>query len=171
MPKRRLREDGDRREVLVAGPPTETNQQLDGPLYEWQDELLRESSVKNADARKIIWYVDEVGGKGKSSFALHLSGLNKGFNSVPVGMKREDVFYAVTKFKDMNAVIFDIAKGDLPKLDYGMLGVLKNGWVRSRKHKDGLEPFRFDSPHVVVFANFPPHKEKMSMDRWDVRII
>ena len=63
-------------------------------------------------------------------------------------------------------VVCDIPRHSLEYVNYATLESLVNGMVVSGKYEGG-KAF-FDSPVVVVFANEPPKKEKMSADRWDI---
>ena len=43
---------------------------------------------------------------------------------------------------------------------------IKNGCFFSGKYESGM--VRFNSPHILVFANEPPERTKLSQDRWCV---
>ena len=57
----------------------------------------------------------------------------------------------------------DLARDSHDYVNYGALEQLKNGLVYNTKYESGMR--MFDTPHVVVFSNFPPDETKISPDR------
>lgn len=51
-------------------------------------------------------------------------------------------------------------------VSYEALEAIKDGIFFSTKYESGMVVF--DSPHVVVFANFPPDRTQLSADRWRI---
>ena len=83
------------------------------------------------------------------------------------GGKYSDIMNLVFN-QDMNecsCVIFDIPRANKGHISYSALESIKNGMVCNTKYETGVKVF--NSPHVIVFANFPPDDESMlSDDRW-----
>ena len=53
---------------------------------------------------------------------------------------------------------------------YVYLEEIKDGFITATKYQGGTSLFR--SPHLVIFANWPPIVEgTLSFDRWDIREI
>ena len=65
-------------------------------------------------------------------------------------------------------MIFDIprSKSDYMEHLYPVLEQFKNGQFFSGKYESKAR--LFPKPHVIVFANFAPETDKLSMDRWDI---
>jgi hypothetical protein len=154
----------------VAGPWSETKMPLKPiieELYPWQEALIKEWE-QVADRRKVVWYYDPVGKRGKSTFAIHLSRLGRGYLRISGDKDRAQNVKLLRRYLDeTNVVVFDIERDDFFKFDYGILAELKNGQICDGSYKG--EIMDFDSPHVIVFANYKPNLAKLSDDRWEVR--
>lgn len=128
---------------------------------DWQIELNAELCGP-ADNRKIIWYCDIAGNRGKSFFASNFSG-----NAYVVnGGKAADIYYA---YFYEPVVFFDLARQKEDIVAYDVMENFKNGYFLSTKYQ--VKRVKFNIPHVVVFANFMPDQSKLSADRWDIRVI
>lgn len=131
------------------------------PNQEWQTDLFIEL-LQEPDPRKIIWYIDEEGGKGKTQFSKYMCVkenacvLNNG--------SCKDIAYMVNSPK---IVIMDLCRDIEGHFNYNILEQIKNGMVFSPKYESSYKVF--NSPHLVVFSNWKPQKEKLSKDRWDIR--
>lgn len=132
-------------------------------LYPWQKSLLRELRGKPHD-RRIIWYVDEVGNQGKSTFSRKLSAdmgaliLNNG--------RTCDLAYA---WSGENVVIFDMSRTSSEVTNYDIMEQIKTGSVLSTKYTVNRKEYA--APHVVVMANWEPNYKAMSADRWHIRYL
>lgn len=123
---------------------------------EWYDLLIKQ------DSRTILWIYDEVGNIGKSWF------VNKMF-----AMHTKDVFMMTGKiadngyrFRGQQFVLYDLQRTIEDYVSYGAIEELKNGRAISGKYFGNQRVYAW--PHIVVFANFPPDRYKMSLDRWMV---
>lgn len=133
---------------------------LPDPLRPWMAEILRIAQGE-PHKRKIYWYFDEEGGRGKSSLARHMRDFHNAFYCV--GGKSMDITYS---YNFQRIVIFDYVRDSQEYVNYGVMEMLKNGMVQSNKYESVLK--RCNVPHIFVFANFMPNMSKMSMDRWDI---
>lgn len=134
-------------------------------LYDWQQDLM-EMLTEKPDDRKIIWIWCEEGHSGKTSLAKSVC-LRTDL-ALYVGGKAADVKYAVTQMQKKPTIIFwDLCRTSEQFVSYQGLEEVKNGIFFSPKYESGM--CLFDVPHVVVFANFPPDRSKLSADRWFVR--
>ena len=135
-------------------------------FHKWQADLYNEL-LTEPDARRIIWYIDRAGGSGKSTFAaVFISRLTK--DVVRYGaVKPSDM---ALSYKGERVVFFDIARASYDWLPLcALMEEIKNGEVFSGKYESCTK--RFEPPHVVVFANFPPPPMAFSHDRVDLRIL
>jgi hypothetical protein len=132
------------------------------PRDGWQHEL-HELLSQTPDARKVIWYVDEVGNSGKSYFATHY---NDKSSYYVTGGKAADIYYG---YQYESVVFFDLARMKQDIVQYDVMESFKNGQFYSTKYE--CKNVKFNTPHVVVFSNFYPDLTKLSADRWDVRVI
>lgn len=132
---------------------------IDKP-YKWQQDVLDMLS-KPADPRKIFWFYDSVGGKGKTHLAKYIVGEFGAYYCR--GGKTADISYAYNYEK---IVLFDYTRDHEEYVNYGVLEMFKDGMVVSSKYESTVK--MVNPPHVIVFANFEPDRSKMSADRWDV---
>lgn len=130
-------------------------------FHKWQKFLL-EKLMQPPDDRKLIWWYDEVGGKGKTSFAKYLTAK---YDAVPVEGKKADVLYCCAQFES-DMYIFDFERSMEDHVPYGAMEKVKNGYFMCGKYES--KPIIRNTPHCVVFANFMPDWTKMSSDRWEV---
>lgn len=133
-------------------------------LYEWQSKCER-LALTEPDDRKIYWYWESNGNVGKSAFIKYMIVKHKVLFCS--GGKHTDIMNLVFN-QDMNVcncVIFDIPRANRGHISYASLESIKNGMVCNTKYETGVKVF--NSPHLFVFANFPPDDtEQLSEDRW-----
>jgi len=133
-------------------------------LRPWQAEVV--SLVQDEpDDRSIHWFWEKKGGCGKTQLAKYLC---VNHEALYVGGKAQDVKYAVgqylTTHDDLKVVIYDVSRTQENYLSYQSIEEIKNGIFFSGKYES--EQVIFNSPHVIIFANFAPDKTKLSEDRW-----
>ena len=136
----------------------------------WQNDLYLELSSK-PDDRSILWYWDPIGSAGKTFFAKHM-GMYKGAFITTTG----NVYHVATQLQDVMqngdsilSVIFNFSRQSEAHKVYQAIEQLKDGVISSQKYH-GKTLF-FNSPHVVIFANYFPDVSQISLDRWKIRII
>jgi len=135
-------------------------------LRDWQKNVIEIIKTKSDD-RSIHWYFDENGGIGKTTLAKYIC-LN--FNALYLSGKAADAKYTVANWlnenpeKNLDVIIFDFVRSNEEYISYEALEAIKNGIFCSTKYE--CKMVIFDSPHVIVFANFLPDIEKLSKDRW-----
>lgn len=139
----------------------------------WQKELLDEITKRCTDNRSIVWYYDAKGKSGKTSFARHMHMYYNGIFAAT----HSNAYHIATTLQDyetrgnpINTVIINFAKAtEAPASTYEGIELLKDGMITSKKNRG--KTMVFEPPHLVVFANFYPNIECLSLDRWDIRTI
>jgi len=119
------------------------------------------------DDRTIHWVVDLNGNSGKTTLAKHLCLTRK--DTIYITGKSSDMKYGVSKWiekNDLGVVLIDLARSQENFVSYQGIEEVKNGIFYNTKYESGM--CVFDSPHVIVFANFEPEQEKLSADRWNI---
>lgn len=163
-------------DTRIAGPYTnienlEFRETIKDPLkdielYEWQEDVV---NIVNSepDKRTIYWYYDEIGNTGKSALVKHLI-LNYGV--IVLGGLKNDMFYALTKLIDDNKniknIVVDVPRAIKNKISMSAFEEIKNGVLFSGKYES--KSIVFNNPNIIIFANFEPNYEKLSLDRWKV---
>lgn len=138
-------------------------------LRPWQAALM-EMIKGEPDDRKIVWYIDRVGGKGKSVMAKHLVMKH---DALLLSGKEIDMKHGIRAAVDAGnpgkIILFDITReaGIEDRIPYSFMEQAKNGLFFSPKYESKM--VWYDAPHLVVFANREPDQSKMSADRWDIR--
>lgn len=133
-------------------------------LRDWQKQVVEK--LDNQGQRKILFVVDEQGGKGKSVLARHLMTTRKAWACQ--GGKVGDLMFAYDTSAEI--AIFDMARCNNPDYyPWNFMENIKSGWFCGTKYKGGLKIFNI--PKVVVFMNEEPPRNKLSADRYDVFII
>jgi hypothetical protein len=135
-------------------------------LYDWQLELEKELKT-TPDPRKIFWYFDLIGNTGKTYFAKWKYQLDK-FTAVVQGGQAKDIYHIISKrANDTKTIIIDMSRSAQYLIDYNLIENVKNGYFQSGKYNSTMTIMPI--PHIVIFANFRPKINKLSMDRWDIR--
>lgn len=135
-------------------------------LYEWQSNI-EELSLTEPDERVINWYWEPEGNIGKSAFCKYMIVKHKALYCS--GGKHADLMNLVFNcdMDECSTVIFDIPRAHMGKVSYSALESIKNGMVCNTKYETGVKVF--NSPHIFVFANFPPDNvDSLSADRWNI---
>lgn len=153
----------EKSETRIEGPYTEQSIFLEiiTKLNTFQQKVVDDGLFDND--RTIWWYWDEKGGIGKSSFCkwayVHLKA------EVFKNSKSDNIAYAVSN--NPKIIIFDLSRSIEGHINYGIIEDLKNGMVFSGKYESRTKVF--NSPRIIIFANFEPDTRKMSMDRWNIQ--
>ena len=133
-------------------------------LHPWQSRI-EQLTLTEPDNRKIYWFWEEKGGIGKSEFTKYMIVKHK--TLLCQGGKHSDIINLVfnQNMDETNTVIFDIPRANKGHISYSSLECIKNGMVCNTKYETGVKVF--NSPHVIIFANFPPDDmTQLSADRW-----
>lgn len=139
---------------------------LDGKeLYDWQLEIVKIIDGP-VDDRKIYWYWEEHGNRGKTAFAKHLRLTRKGVKVI--SGKAADIKHCVSLcVPKPSCVIIDIPRRLMNDAPYDTIEEIKNGMFFSGKYESN--DCVFDPPHIIIFANCEPDIEALSKDRWVIR--
>lgn len=134
-------------------------------LRPWQKEAVEELDTQ--DDRMIDWYVDEVGGKGKTALSKWLIVNKKAFYCR--GGKSADIAYA---FDYQEYVVFDFTREAKEFINYSVIEAMKDGLLWCPKFESKM--MKFTSRKVIVFSNFEPHvdvegePDKISKNRLNI---
>lgn len=137
------------------------------PNRGFQQEILEILKGDPCD-RKIFWYYGD-GGCGKTQFCKYLSAKH---DAICLSGKGSDVRNGVVEYIKKNGntpeiVIFPIPKSyNKEYVSYEALENIKDMYFYSGKYEGGM--VNGNSPHLIVFANEPPQKDKLSSDRWEI---
>jgi len=132
-------------------------------FHDWQTEIL-EILKEPVHDRKIYWYYDPVGATGKTTFSSYLC---DEYDAQCLAGKHQDMAHA---WKEKKIAIFDLSRTlDSEYFSYGAIEDIKNGRIFSGKYESCSKTF--PKPHVLVFSNQLPLKNKWSEDRYAVKQI
>ncbi len=137
-------------------------------LYKFQKDIL-DMIKTEPDDRKIYWFWDEEGNIGKTTLAKHIC---MNYNAIYLGGKGADIKYGVSQYISKHPEGLDICIFGFPRsledyVSYQSLEEIKDGFFFSGKYEGGM--CMYNTPHVIVMANFQPNTSKLSSDRWVIR--
>lgn len=137
------------------------------PDLPWQLDILRLIGEK-PNYRTIHWYWDAIGNTGKSAFTKYLCAK---YNALCISGKSSDCKYAIVQYHETQKkwpkiIIFDIPRTNIDYINYEAIESIKNGCFFSGKYE--CTQVIMNCPHVIIFANSPPDKYKLSEDRWNI---
>jgi len=137
--------------------------------YSYQQNLFDLINNTEPSDRQCIWIFDKNGSSGKSYFAsfLEQEQPNKIFHAKNLSDKNLSCeFYRKIRneaFKP-RAVFVDISHYKKGNYVYDTTQNLLDGCMTTTKNE--VVSFTFETPHVIVFANFLPKLKNFSQDRW-----
>lgn len=138
-------------------------------LRPWQAEY-EAILLGEPDARAVYWVYCYAGNTGKSFFISYMCAKHNAISLSPARVV--DMAYA---YDNQKIVLIDLARTTAPSEDrahtldsvYSFIEMLKNGRIFSSKYESASKVF--PTPHVLVAANFPPDRSKLSEDRWKIQ--
>lgn len=139
----------------------------DGDTYPWQADLeliLQEPCV---DERKIGFYIDENGGSGKTWFQQYMWSKYPDRVQLLQPAKYVDMAYTIDQSKDI--FLINVPRGSMESftLNFRILESLKDRMVFSPKYQPQMKVLA-QCPHVIVFSNEDPPRDRLSKDRYHV---
>ena len=139
-------------------------------LRHWQAQIYKLIHF-GVDSRKIYWFYDPTGGKGKSEL-MKFCLKNK---------PDKCTFTKCLNVRDLGSVLKNIIedqhfKGDTIFVDiprtkedhqiYEGMEKLKDSLITVQKYMS--KNLSLPKMHLIIFSNFLPHLEKVSLDRWEI---
>lgn len=151
----------------ITNIETEEPIKIISELRPWQIELDNIFRKNGADDRSIYWIWEPIGEVGKSAYCKYLC---VKYNSIYLSTgKRTDLLNLIYNVKIINSKkIFcvNIPRNEGNKVSYTVLEEIKDGLVCNTKYETGFKAF--NSPHLVVFANYPPVRKAVTTKRWKI---
>lgn len=130
----------------------------------WQQHLAAELAPE-ANPRTVHFIIDAEGGCGKSWFCEWWSARNPDKVQILSSGKQTDLFYLIDESREF--FFFDIPRSQSEYLQYPVLEKLKDRRITSTKYQGRVKVLA-KCPHVVVFMNENPDRNKLSRDRYKV---
>ncbi len=140
----------------------------DDQLYDWQLDICSVLE-KDPDDRTIHWYWSDTGNVGKSTFQKYLC---VKYGAIILGGKSADCKHAIVEYEKTHGdkpeiIVCNIPRSFDPKfISYQAFEEIKDMCFHSGKYEGGMVVG--NCPHLIIFANIPPNKDKMSKDRWNI---
>lgn len=135
-------------------------------LKEWQQEIydycLDIPSLTSDKARKVTWIYDDVGKNGKTVLADKLvlcRGAVKFTNAAS-----KDIICA---YNGEPIILFDLERTQEDKINYQVMESVLDPILFSPKYTSEIK-YRASGAILLVFANFLPKLNALSMDRWRI---
>lgn len=118
--------------------------------------------MESQDDRKILFVVDQEGGKGKSFFADWLVAVKDAI--VFDNGKSADIKYG---YNGQKMVVFDLVRSSQEHINYEIIELIKNGRYFNTKYQSEMRIYGRDTK-VLVLMNQSPDGDKLSKDRFDM---
>ena len=137
----------------------------------WQSKLLKLLD-RDPDDRTIIWIYDTVGNTGKSWFAKQMCMLypQKYRRTTDLGNSRDAATMIEGELQsgwESWGLFINMARqAEHHSRMYQYMENIKDGQITTQKYQG--KSLEFDEPHLVIFANWPPRVNQLSMDRWKI---
>lgn len=135
-------------------------------LREWQQELMNVIEETNPHPRHIHFYVDPLGGEGKSFMARLIYSLYPTKTLVLSNAKHDRLYHV---YHGQTIIIFDMTRSlddEHDNLPYQVMENMKNGYKPPGMY--GTPPSFYPIPHVIVFCNQKPKQGALSADRYNI---
>jgi len=135
--------------------------------FEWKDwqKGLYESYKVDPDYRTVTWVVDYKGAGGKTTLAKWMI-QNHEDVTVITATKSADILTMANEYSKL--YIIDIPRCAGEFCPYNAIEQLKNGFITDCKLKKEGRVLMFEPPHVWVFSNHEPDRQKLSLDRFNI---
>nr|QTE03382.1 MAG: replication-associated protein [Grus japonensis CRESS-DNA-virus sp.] len=131
-------------------------------FYPWQTAIDNLISG-DTDDRSVYWIYDPIGCGGKTAFAKYAAVHKRA--AVLSNAASKDIAYALGT-DEFTTVIFNFSRTVDGRVNYSAIEGIKDGLLFSAKYESKM--MLFNPPHVIIFANFLPEAEALSLDRWIV---
>ena len=145
-------------------------------LRSWQTKLLNLLKEVPND-RDILWIYDKEGGSGKNTFGDYLEDREPDlfFTTQDLGTSRDAATILANKLEsgwnqsadEWSSILINLVRSsENHQRMYTYIEDMKDGRCTVQKYKG--KSLRYDTPHVVVFANFLPIIKCVTISRWKV---
>lgn len=135
-------------------------------LRKWQNHCL--DVVKSKPDRKIYWIWSKGGKTGKTTFAKWLYATQEDvcvLNGKSADQRNGVATFCTENLRYPKTVVVNVPRCTTAEfISYEALENIKDMFFYSGKYEGKM--ICGPSPHLIVFANFEPKFQKMSMDRW-----
>lgn len=135
-------------------------------LFKWQKKIINIITLPTC-SRSIYWFWETIGNTGKSVFCKYLCVKH---DALILSGKASDMKYGLVQYMSKHdgcspeIICLDIPRSCEKYLSYTGIEEIKNGCFFSSKYES--EMVIYNSPHIIIFSNFKPQKQKLSKDRW-----
>lgn len=135
-------------------------------LREWQTELMDVIEEQSVHPRHILFFVDPVGGQGKSFMCRLIMSLYPEKTLILSNAKHDRLYHT---YSGQTIIIFDMTRSlsdEQDNLPYAVMENMKNGYKPPGMY--GTPPAFYSIPHVIVFTNHSPNMNALSHDRYSI---
>lgn len=132
-------------------------------LYDWQKEVV-ELCRTEPDDRSIYWYWEHEGCAGKTTLIKYIITHMKAAYSCAA--KSADIVTIADE--KIGIYLINFARTQEGFAPYTALEQLKDGLISDSKLKKTSRNIVMNSPHVIVFANWPPNINSLNKDHWKI---
>ena len=139
-------------------------------LRDWQKQIADKYSEYEDPlfGREIHWYFEKEGNVGKSVLCKYFI---DNCDALVISGNQSDIKHGIASWIEKRGegppiVILNIPRSSEGYISYPALEQIKDGFFFSGKYESNA--CRFNSPHLICFANHVPETEQLSKDRWKI---
>lgn len=133
--------------------------------YPWQLSIVESIEKEEYNQRSVEFWIDEIGGKGKTFLATHLQDKYPERVQLLSSGAAKDIAYMLDENAEI--FIFNIPKHQMEFVSYTIFEGIKDKFLTSGKYLSCMKKFRKNT-RVLVFGNEFPNMDKLSFDRYKV---
>lgn len=139
-------------------------------LRPWQQQVAKRfEEIPDMFDRTIHWFWEPTGNIGKTVLGKYFVDQ---CDALVLGGKGADCKYGVQQYVHKHEegppiIIINVPRSVMGYVSYQAIEEVKDAMFFSGKYEGGM--VRYNTPHVIIFANEEPDVSKMSADRWNIQ--
>lgn len=151
--------------VWVKGWTLPKQLKLITELRPWQQQII-DIIKEEPDDRTIHWFWEGEGNVGKTALTKYILATQANVHYFSGGKANDIAFQVIKNNWDPEICIFNFPRTAEGAVSYNAIEQLKDGLIFSSKYEGGVK--MFNPPHVLIFANWLPDQNTLSIDRWNI---
>lgn len=134
-------------------------------LRDWQREIVDDLRGP-PDDRTINWIYDRNGGTGKTALCKHIIATFPDVLFLSSSNAKDAAYQIIKRDAPYKIILINFPRQSEGHVSYSSFESIKDGLVFCGKYAGGFK--LFTSPHIYIFANWPPDMGMLSQDRWNI---
>lgn len=133
-------------------------------LYKWQKKVV-DICKEEPDDKTIYWFWEAKGGAGKTQLVKYIM---KEFPTAEYCCATKSADILTMANYEKKIYLLNFARSQENFAPWIAIEQLKDGLISDSKLKKKCNNIIMDSPHIIVFANWPPATHTISTYKWNI---